>query len=120
MRGSLACPKNNNMANDSDQLDCPLQELSLLGKAQLLNKLLQSIYLIFIFSLLFANVKFRASVKIPVIKRSKQKDKLNHRLVLTTEILLSTSAKGFTHHRRCKREKNYFPLNKCMLRLSSI
>ena len=52
---------------------------------------MQSRYLIFIFFLLIANVKFRASVKIPLIKRSKQKDKLNHRLVLTTEILLSTS-----------------------------
>ena len=80
------------MANDSDQLECPLQELSLFKVNFNLNKVLQSICLIFIFFLLFANVKFRTSVKMPLIKRSKQKDKLNHRLVLTTEIvLLSTS-----------------------------
>ena len=87
--GSLAC-KNNNMANDSDQLDCPLQELSLQGNSQL-NKILQSVYLYVYFFLLFANVEFMASAKIPLIKRSKRKDKLNHSLVLTTEILLSIS-----------------------------
>ena len=43
---------------------------------------LQSTYLIFLFSLLFAIVEFKAFVKTPFIKRSKQKDKLNHRLVL--------------------------------------
>ena len=48
-----------------------------------LNKtILQSTYLIFLFSLLFAIVEFKASVKTLLIKRSKQKDKLNHRLVL--------------------------------------
>ena len=48
-----------------------------------LNKtILQSTYLIFLFSLLFAIVVFKASVKTLLIKRSKQKDKLNHRLVL--------------------------------------
>ena len=74
------------MADDSHQLDCPLQELSIQGKSQL------AIYISYIyFFLLFSNVEFRVSVKIPLIKRSKQKDKLNHRLVLTTEILLSTS-----------------------------
>ena len=63
------------MADDSGQLDCPLQELSLQGKSQLKKKL--AIYISYIyFFLLFANVEFRASVKIPLIKRSKQKDKL--------------------------------------------
>ena len=47
-----------------------------------LNKtILQSAYVIFLFSLLFAIVEFKASVKTPSIKRSKQKDKISHRLV---------------------------------------
>lgn len=44
--------------------------------------ILQSIYLIFLFFLLFAIVESKASVKSPSTKRSKQNDKLNHRLVL--------------------------------------
>ena len=79
------------MANDSDQLNCPLQELSLHGKSEFRGNL--AIYISYISCFMyFAIVEFRASVT-PLIKRSKQKDnhQLNYRLVLTTNILLSTS-----------------------------
>ena len=79
-----------------------------------LNKtILQSIYLLFLLSYylqsLYLELLYVKTGLTPLMKRSKQKDKLNHRLVLTTAILLSTSiyviCKGFTHHRRCKREE---------------
>ena len=88
-----------------------------------LNKtILQSIYLLFLLSYylqsLYLELQYVKTGLTPLMKRSKQKDKLSHRLVLTTEILLSTSTsiyvicKGFTHHRRCKREEKMISFKK--------
>ena len=78
------------MADDSDQLDCPLQERSLHGKSEL-GKDNLAIYTSYISYFIYcAIVEFRASAA-PLIKRSKQKGKLNHRLVLTPNLLLSRS-----------------------------
>lgn len=63
---------------------------SSLVNLNLIKTILHSIYLIFLYFLLFTIIEFRASVKIQSLKRSKHKDKHNHLLVLTTEILLST------------------------------
>ena len=49
-----------------------------MGNLKLNKTIMPSIYPIFLFSLLFAIVEFRTSVKTPLIKRSKQKDEINY------------------------------------------